>query len=113
MKPELTCPLGAACTEIKNNTLHQCAWYCEMSGHNPQTGIVENRKACAIAFLPLLLVENVGAMRGMQAATEEFRNHVARGVSSFVQSLSPLYCTDFHKEIFLSEPMTLPNNKEE
>lgn len=88
MQPKITCPLGGVCTEIKNNELFQCAWYCEMSGRNPQTGVEENKKGCAMAFLPLLMVENVGAMRGMQASNEAFRNGMVGATVALADVLS-------------------------
>lgn len=70
----LTCPLGSVCEEIKDNKLHRCRWYTCIAGRNPQTGEDINDWNCAIAWEPLLLVENAMTNRGQTAAIESFRN---------------------------------------
>ena len=58
---------------------HDCEWYTLIQGKNPQNGQDVNEWACAIAFLPMLLIENAQQIRGVQAATESFRNEVTEG----------------------------------
>lgn len=46
---------------------HECAWYTHLVGMNPQTGQPIDEYGCAIASLPILLVENAGEMRKVGA----------------------------------------------
>jgi hypothetical protein len=56
---------------------HQCPWWTQVRGNNPQGGEVD-RWDCAMAFLPLLAVETSQAVRGVRAATESTRNELCR-----------------------------------
>lgn len=72
----LSCPLGHKCEEVKDGAIHRCAWFVRLAGTNPSTGEQQDEHACAINWLPVLLVENTGAARGTSAAVESFRNGV-------------------------------------
>ena len=72
----ITCPLGSKCEEIRDNKLHKCAWHTQLAGMNPQTGEQINEWKCALAWMPILLVENAGTNRGQTAALDSFRNAV-------------------------------------
>ena len=72
----LTCPLGSKCEEIKDNKLHRCAWFIELAGTNPNTGEEMNERGCAMAWTPVLLVENAKESRSTSAAVESFRNEM-------------------------------------
>jgi hypothetical protein len=43
---------------------------------NPQTGEEVDESGCAIAWTPILLLENARHIRSVAAATEDFRNKV-------------------------------------
>lgn len=67
------CPLlNKKCIE------HKCAWFTQVSGSNPQTGVEFDRWECSITFIPLLQIEQTKAALGNQAATVEVRNSVAK-----------------------------------
>jgi len=74
MEKVTSCPLGSKCEEIKDNVIHECAWFVTLKGTHPQTGEEINQKSCAIAWLPLLQIEQAREMRGMAAASESSRN---------------------------------------
>ena len=76
IKTVLTCPLGAKCEEIKDGTIHRCAWYTKLAGTNPNTGEVIDEHGCAIAWLPVLMIENSMQQRSTSAAVESFRNEM-------------------------------------
>jgi hypothetical protein len=76
IKTVLTCPLGAKCEEIKDNAIHRCAWYTKLAGTNPNTGEVLDEHGCAIAWLPMLTIENSMQQRSTSAAVESFRNEM-------------------------------------
>jgi hypothetical protein len=66
-----SCPLGHEC--------HKCLWMTKLRGMNPQTGQEMDSEGCAIAFLPILLIENSQQQRQTAAAVESFRNQMMQG----------------------------------
>jgi len=67
------CPLtGDECMQ------HGCEFYTHLVGKDPQTGTDIDNFGCAIAFLPLLLVENAQQSRQTGAAVESFRNEMVK-----------------------------------
>ena len=74
IKTVLTCPLGAKCEEIKGDAIHRCHWFTKLAGTNPNTGEVLDENGCAIAWLPMLMIENSMQQRSTSAAVESFRN---------------------------------------
>ena len=71
-----SCPLGSKCEEIKNDKMHRCRWYVCLGGQNPQTGEIIDKWDCAMAWIPIMLVENANTNRGQTAALESFRNEM-------------------------------------
>ncbi len=72
-----TCPLGHTC--------ETCLWQTHLRGHNPQTGQEIDQVGCAVAFLPVLLIENSQQQRSTGAAVESFRNEMVRGNDALLQ----------------------------
>lgn len=66
-----TCPLGHACDN--------CLWFTQLRGMNPQTGQEIDQQGCAIAWLPVLLVENSQMQRQTAASVDSFRNEMVGG----------------------------------
>lgn len=65
------CPLlKKACIES------DCAFWTHMLGTHPQTSAPVDQWGCAVAWLPVLLVENARHARGVQAAVESTRNEI-------------------------------------
>ncbi|MEJ7804438.1 MAG: hypothetical protein WKG03_00740 [Telluria sp.] len=77
IKTVLTCPLGSKCEEVRDGAIHRCAWHIQMSGTDPQTGEQKDERACAMSWLPLLLVENSRQQVRTTGAVESFRNETA------------------------------------
>jgi hypothetical protein len=75
----LTCPLGSKCEEIKDNKLHRCAWSIELDGTNPNNGETVKERGCAMAWMPILLIENSKQQRSTASAVESFRNEMVSG----------------------------------
>lgn len=70
---------GAFCPLIKKDCIGlRCAWMTQLRGTNPNTGKEVDEYFCAISALPMLLIENAKEVRQGAAATESFRNEVAR-----------------------------------
>lgn len=74
-----TCPLGHTCAE--------CHWHIRLRGQNPQTGGEIDQDGCAMAWIPILLVENSQQQRQTAGAVESFRNEMAKGNGSFLDLL--------------------------
>lgn len=58
--------------------MFDCAWFVQMRGANPNTGKEVDEHACAVAWLPMLLVENSLHSRHTGAAVESFRNEMVK-----------------------------------
>ena len=82
IKTVLTCPLGAKCEEIKGDAIHRCAWYTKLAGTNPNTGETVDEHGCAMAWLPMLMIENSMQQRSTSAAVESFRNETMQANQS-------------------------------
>lgn len=68
-----TCPLGHSCDK--------CLWHTKLRGQNPQTGQEMDSEGCAIAFLPILLIENSQQQRQTSMAVESTRNELVKSLS--------------------------------
>jgi len=62
---------------------HQCEWYIQIMGKNPNTGEDLNKFGCAISWLPVLLIENAKEVRQGAAAVESFRNEMVNDNAIF------------------------------
>lgn len=88
LKTVLTCPLGHKCQEVKDNAIHQCAWFVKLAGTNPNTGDKVDEHGCAMNWMPILMIENSQQQLSTSSAIESFRNEM---VSSNEQTASMLY----------------------
>lgn len=72
-EPGTHCPmLNKTCIERK------CAWYMLVRGANPNTGEEVDNWGCAVAWLPVLTIENSQQQRQTGAAVESFRNEMVK-----------------------------------
>lgn len=82
LKPGKYCPL------VKKDCLGlQCNWFTQVRGTNPNTGKEIDEWACAIAWLPVLLIENSQQQRQTGAAVESFRNEMVNANEASQQIL--------------------------
>ncbi len=65
-----------------------CAWFMKISGKNPNTGKDVEDWGCAMAWLPVLLVENAQQSRSTGAAVESFRNEMVNQNERNLQKLT-------------------------
>lgn len=71
IKPGTFCPLlGKDCIAL------QCAWFTQVRGINPNTGEDVDEWGCAVAWMPVLAIENAQQSRQTGAAVESFRNEM-------------------------------------
>lgn len=70
---------GNFCPLIKKDCIGlQCSWYTRVQGYDLNTGKQVDDYQCAIAWMPMLLVENSGQQRQTGAAVESFRNEMVK-----------------------------------
>ena len=73
IKPGNYCPLiKEDCVGLK------CAWLTQVRGKNPNTGADVDEWACAVTWIPMLLIENSQQQRQTGAAVESFRNEMVK-----------------------------------
>lgn len=74
IEPKSNCPLDGfnPCRQL------DCAWFIKVVGKNPQTGADIDDFGCAIAWLPVLTIENSQQQRQTGAAVESFRNEMVK-----------------------------------
>jgi len=83
LKPKNGCPLHSfePCRQL------DCAWFTQVRGTNPNTGKEVDDWACAIAWMPVLLIDNSQHQRQTGAAVESFRNEMVKANESSQQVL--------------------------
>lgn len=55
-----------------------CAWFIQLRGQNPNTGEEVDEWGCAIAWQPILAIENSQQQRQTGAAVESLRNEIVK-----------------------------------
>lgn len=67
------CPLNGfeKCRQL------DCAWFIQLRGSNPNTGEEVDEWGCAMAWQPILAIENSMQQRQTGAAVESLRNEIA------------------------------------
>lgn len=75
---KVICPMmGGECVEdgkVINGELVKCRFWIHVTGQNPQTGATIDNQDCAMAWIPVLLIENSKVNRETGAAVESMRN---------------------------------------
>lgn len=66
----------------------QCSWFTQIRGTNPNTGKEIDEWGCAIAWMPILTIENSQQQRHTGAAVESFRNEVVQANATTGQLLA-------------------------
>jgi hypothetical protein len=74
IEPKSNCPLNnfEPCKQL------DCAWFMKLAGKNPNTGSDIEEWGCAVAWMPILILENSQQQRQTGAAVESFRNEMVR-----------------------------------
>jgi hypothetical protein len=82
LKPGNFCPLiKEDCIQLK------CAWFTQLRGKHPQTGVDVDEWGCAVTWLPMLMIENSQQQRQTGAAVESFRNEMVKANETTTQIL--------------------------
>lgn len=75
---------GTFCPLIKGDCKKlECVWFTQIAGTHPQTGEEFDEWGCAVAWMPLLSIENTKRLNEVGGAIESFRN-------ATVDTLSPI-----------------------
>lgn len=70
---------GEFCPLIKKDCVGlKCAWFTKVVGYDMNTGKEVDEYKCAIAWMPMLMIENSGQQRQTGAAVESFRNEMVK-----------------------------------
>jgi len=70
---------GKFCPLIKEDCVGlKCSWFTQLRGNSPNTGQEVDEWGCAIAWMPILMIENSQQQRQTGAAVESFRNEMVR-----------------------------------
>lgn len=83
IKPDTNCPLN----NFKKCKGLDCAWFIQVRGTNPNTGEEVDDWGCAVAWLPILLIENAQQARQTGAAVESFRNEMVKAQGAITNSI--------------------------
>lgn len=75
------CPLHKADT---STVCHKCPWWTRVIGKNPQSEEMIDDWRCAVALLPMLLIENAQVSRQAGATVASLRNEIVKGVAKAV-----------------------------
>lgn len=90
-KKKIICPMmGGECVEdgaIRDGELVACRFWVTVQGKDPQTGETINNGDCAMAWMPVLLIENSKVNRETGAAVESFRNEMVKANEASQQML--------------------------
>lgn len=78
IEQKANCPMNGfnPCKEL------ECAWFTKLRGVNPNSGEDVDEWGCAIAWMPILMIENSQQQRQTGAAVESFRNEMTRANDS-------------------------------
>jgi len=74
IESKANCPLDGfkPCRQL------DCGWFMKVRGTNPNTGEELDEWGCAIAWMPVLMIENSQQQRQTGAAVESFRNEMVQ-----------------------------------
>lgn len=74
IEPKANCPLNnfEPCKQL------DCAWFLKIRGKDPQSEQEIEDWGCAMAWLPVLMIENSQQQRQTGAAVESFRNEMVK-----------------------------------
>jgi hypothetical protein len=79
---------GTYCPLVKKDCIGlQCAWFTRIQGVDTNTGNQVDEYQCAIAWMPMLLIENSGQQRQTGAAVESFRNEMVKANEATTMAL--------------------------
>ena len=80
---------GTYCPLLKKECIGtKCAWFTRVQGYDTNTGKEVDEYQCAIAWMPMLMVENSGQQRQTGVAVESFRNEMVKANENSIKILA-------------------------
>lgn len=83
IKVKDNCPLNG----FKKCKQFDCGWFIQIRGKHPQTGEELDEYGCAMAMMPMLMIENSRQTSQAGAAIESFRNEMVKANMVTLNSL--------------------------
>jgi hypothetical protein len=74
LESKSNCPLN----KFEPCKLWDCSWFIEVKGKHPQTGTDMNEWGCAVAWLPVMMIDNSKQQHSTASAVESFRNEMVK-----------------------------------
>lgn len=78
---------GKFCPLIKKDCIGLlCSWYTHVRGQDPQSRSEVDEYACAVTWLPILLINTAQEVRQGAAATESMRNEMVNAADTSLKT---------------------------
>ena len=106
-----TCPIPVN-GKRKPCIKHECHWFIQLQGTNPNTGQPTDEWGCAVAWLPVLLIESAKETRQAAAAIESFRNEMVKPNPALLVIAQSLRQLQPRQEPIPSEPSLIQIGQE-
>jgi len=74
LESKSNCPLN----KFEPCKLWECSWFIEIKGNHPQTGTELNEWGCAVAWLPVMMINTAREQHSTSVAIESFRNEMVK-----------------------------------
>ena len=78
---EITCPLKSRCEYQKKDVIYRCAWYIKIVGKDPQSEKEFDEWRCAIAWQPIIGLENAQKVNQQTHSIDSFRNNLIKSIT--------------------------------
>lgn len=96
----------------KKCSAHDCAFYTHLVGMNPQTGQPTDEWKCAIAWLPVMLVENANMTRQATASTDKVAT-TTKSVGDAINLMHKSFCGVVKAGLEMKERKLLEEKRDE
>ncbi len=102
---DLMCPLHKAAMDT---VCHKCPWWQQVRGKHPQSNEDLDRWDCAVALLPLLLIENSQRQMQTAASVDKVANEMKNTDTQSAAVIGTL-TTMLNRVLDVPRPAQLPN----
>lgn len=95
-----TCPLGHKCktTDTTGNIIEQCMFLIPMNQTNPVTSETRLQEECAVAWTPILLLENARLLSEVRGTTESFRDEMIKSNEKATATMAAAMIVSQHNQ---------------
>lgn len=78
METKITCPLGSECETAKDGFIERCAWLVDVDGISSNNGEKVKESKCAMAWMPILQIEQTAKSIGINDAVCSLREETIK-----------------------------------